>query len=218
MKLIKCIIFDMDGVIADAVEAHVKAEKQALNEIGLNVSEEFFYAHIGIPSKETMNELIQKNNIKADLNKLNERKSELVMEFVKKNIKPIPGAKELIQRLHENKFKLCVGSSARKKEIELILTSLNVKQYFNSITSVDEVSFGKPDPSIFLKAAGKEKTKPENCLVIEDSPYGIQATKRAGMKCIGFKSIKNKLDLSEANLIVSDLNEITIQKIKEIGE
>jgi beta-phosphoglucomutase family hydrolase len=216
--MIKLIIFDMDGVIANTIEFHIKAEKQTLKEIGLNVSEKFFYEHIGIPSKETMQKLIQENKINTDINKLNERKTELTTQYLKKNIKPIPGIIKLIQRLKENKFKLCVGSSARKKEIKLILNSLKVIDYFNSITSVDEVAFGKPDPSIFLKAASKEKTKPENCLVIEDSPFGVQAAKKAGMKCIGFKSKTNSLNLNEADLIVKDLNEITIKKINELGK
>ncbi|MFH1588500.1 MAG: HAD family phosphatase [Candidatus Diapherotrites archaeon] len=215
--MINTIIFDMDGVIAKAEIQHAKADQKALNELNINCSIEYLLTTKGIPSKEVFEKILIEKKIKTDLNKLSDKKQEYLLEFIKKEIKPIIGAKELIQRVHNAGFKICVGSSARRKEINLILESLNLIQYFNSITSVDDVAFGKPDPSIFLKAAKKENTLPENCLVIEDSQYGIEAAKRAGMKCIGFKAKGNEHDLSQADLVVNDLKKITIEKIKKLG-
>ncbi len=216
--MIKLIIFDMDGVIAHAVNEHIEAEWLALKEIGLNVSKKFLFSKVGVPSKEVMQKLLIENNIKADINVLRERKQELFFELVKNNLKPIPGIRELLERLKKAGYELCVGSSANRKEINLILETLKLKHFFNSITSVDDVVFGKPDPSIFLKAASKENTKPSECLVIEDSMFGVQAAKTAGMKCIGFKSSENKMNLNQADVIVNSLDEITIDLIKKIGD
>lgn len=109
---------------------------------------------------------------------------------------------------------MAVASSSSKRNMISNLTMLGVFQYFQELVSGEECKNGKPDPEIFLKAASMLEKEPENCVVIEDSINGIRAGKTAGMKCIGFANPEAKeLDLSQADLIVSDFNTLTIEQL-----
>jgi beta-phosphoglucomutase-like phosphatase (HAD superfamily) len=95
--------------------------------------------------------------------------------------------------------------------IEEALEKIEIKDYFTEWLSGEEVALSKPEPDIFLRVAELLNVKPYECLVIEDSTSGVIAAKRAGMRCIGYKNVNSgNQDLSEADLIVCNIEEINI--------
>ena len=100
------------------------------------------------------------------------------------------GAKELLQYLTSNNYKIGLATSSKRERAETILEMNNVYQYFDSLTYTNEVKNGKPHPDIFLKASEKLSVSPEECLVLEDSEAGIEAGYQANMRVINIPDMK----------------------------
>ena len=140
-------------------------------------------------------------------------KEQYYREMIVDKLRPLPGSIELIESLNYNKFKLAIGSSGPPENVELLLKSLNIKQYFNIIITAADVKRSKPEPDVFLYAAKKLDISPQNCLVIEDAPAGILAAKKAGMKVIALTTTHKEEQLLGADKITKDLTNITLNNI-----
>jgi beta-phosphoglucomutase len=123
----------------------------------------------------------------------------------------LPGIKELLQYLKENKIPFSLGSAS--KNAKLILKILDIYDLFDAVVDGNDVSSAKPDPEVFLIAAKKLKKDPHDCIVIEDAQAGIQAAKNANMVSIG---IGNKKVLKEADFVLNNTSELTIKFVKEL--
>ncbi len=104
---------------------------------------------------------------------------------VAEGLAPLPGAAAWVERLHRAGWRQAIASSAPKENVRVMLDVLNLDRYFDAIVSAEDVTAGKPDPQVFLAAAAKLHTPPASCVVVEDAAAGIEAAKRAGMKCVG---------------------------------
>jgi beta-phosphoglucomutase family hydrolase len=207
------VIFDMDGVLADTGPIHFESWVKMAHEIGLKFPREFFDKTFGQQSVPIMRKLVG-SNVKAELiKKWANLKEKYYREMVKEKLKPLPGALELIKILNTENFKLAVGSSGPPENVELLLKSLKIKQYFSAIVTAADTKKGKPKPDVFLIASSKLRVSPKNCLVIEDAPVGILAAKRAGMKVIALTTTHNEEELLEADKVVKDLSHISSNEI-----
>lgn len=182
---IKAVIFDMDGVIADSQPLHAGLEELLLKEHGIEIPAAVLtQKYAGVPDRKCAEIIFSQYKKEVDLDDFVEKKWSRMIKFALGRISAIEGALELIQKLKENNFKLAVASSSRSGFIGLVLAELGIKDTFDSLTSGDEVSCGKPNPDIFLLAAKKLCVSPSECWVIEDAWHGVIAAKRAGMKCV----------------------------------
>jgi beta-phosphoglucomutase len=100
-------------------------------------------------------------------------------------LSPLPGAAEWVTRLRDGGWRQAIASSAPRANVEVMLAALRLPQAFDAIVGAEDVTAGKPDPQVFLTAAQKLGTAPANCIVVEDAAAGIEAARRAGMRCIG---------------------------------
>ncbi|MBI5567489.1 MAG: HAD-IA family hydrolase, partial [Chloroflexi bacterium] len=99
--------------------------------------------------------------------------------------------------------------SGLRRYIDAVLATIGVRERFDVIISADDVINGKPAPDVFLAAARALNVAPENCLVLEDAPFGVQAAKAAGMTCFAVPNAhSHALDLSLADRIISSLHEV----------
>ncbi|MBD3254678.1 MAG: beta-phosphoglucomutase family hydrolase [Candidatus Lokiarchaeota archaeon] len=211
------VIFDMDGVLADTGPIHFESwKKMATQDAGVEFTREFFEKTFGqqtIPiTKKLLGSKVSEHRIKnlADL------KEEYYREMVADELEPLPGVIDLIINLKKKKFKLAVGSSGPRKNVELLLNSLHIQNHFDIVIAAEDIEKGKPAPDVFLHVANSINIPPKNCLVIEDAPVGIEAAKRAGMKTIALTTTHNKEELKEADLIIENLTEVNVQKILKI--
>jgi len=210
------VIFDMDGVLADTGPVHFESWVKMTSEIGVEFTREFFEKIFGQQSPEIIRKLMGPNVDEITIEKFANLKEKYYRDMVKDQLKPLPGVIELIKKLHDLKFKLAVGSSGPRENVELLLTSLKIKKYFNAVITAAEIKRGKPEPDVFLEAAKRVKVKPNKCVVIEDAPVGIESAKRAGMKCIALTTTHPEKELFNADLIVKDLSEITSKDVKKL--
>ena len=205
------VIFDWDGTLADTQEVIVLAFQKVLRKVGCEVSDEFLERRIGIGAKNMFREALEIAKIRYDeemINRLLEEKTKIHLMLTPK-IKLFDGVTDLLEALRPL-VKLALATMSNREVIEKTLREKGIKSYFDLVITADEVEKPKPDPEAFLKCAEAMRCKPEKCVVIEDSVFGVVAARRAGMKCIaipsGFYS-KSDLEKEKPDLIVDSIKE-----------
>ncbi len=215
--MIKAVIFDMDGVVVRTGSIHHVAEMKILKDIGINITLEEVNSYSGVAAEVYFHDILKKHNKSANVEELLEKKYKIVYSLLEDGVPVIPGVLELIELLKKNNIKVALASGSTRKFVNFIVSKLNLKKVFDVIITLDEIKNSKPNPEIFLLTTKKMNVDTKDCLVIEDAYLGIVASKRAGMKCIGFINEESgDQDLSKADLIVDDLNEITLDKIQNL--
>lgn len=206
----------MDGVLADTGPIHFESWIKLGREIGIEFTRKFFEQTFGQQSPTITRKLVGPEADEALIEEWANLKEKYYREMVKDKLEPLPGVLKILSDLKSEGFKLAVGSSGPSENVELLLTSLKIKQYFDVIITAAEVKKGKPEPDVFLIAAKVLNVNTENCIVIEDAPVGIEAAKRAGMVSIALTTTHNKEDLLDADLIINDLSEIVIEDLMRL--
>ena len=163
-----------------------------------------------------MGQTEKKFDFKPSVKEIVELKKEMFVERIDE-IKLMDNFNQLVSSMYDEGFPMAVASSNNRKIVNIIIEKFGLEKYMKFVISGEEVDKGKPDPEIFLTAAKKMNVKPEDCLVIEDATSGVKAAKAAGMKCIGLKNPDHgNQDLSEADLIINNLNELNLNIMKKL--
>ncbi len=206
---LEAVIWDMDGVIADTAAYHFKAWQTVFPPRGAIFTEEDFRHHFGQRNDTIIRDTIP--GISAEeLEVVVTEKETAFRREAAGRVSPLPGAIALIKTLREHGVKMAIASSAPPENINLVMGSLGIKEYFQAIVWGKEVPEGKPSPLIFLLAAERLGVEPANCLVVEDAVAGVAAAKRAGMKCLAVTNNHPREKLSAANLVVDSLESVTV--------
>ena len=214
--MIKGIIFDMDGVIVDSHDIYYENWNGLFEKkFHVTIPKKDFASHLGESAKHFTEVFLNKNNIKADPEKLLKE----IMENhnkLKYKVTLKPGAVETLTRLKKN-YKIALATGALKEMALDYLTRLNIKEYFDFIIAGDEVKRAKPEPEIFIKAAHGLKLKPEECIVVEDAKLGLLAAKKANMYAISIQDPYTKhQDHSMADLQLNKISELNHDIIRRI--
>lgn len=204
----KCILFDFDGVIIDSEIDAFEHFRKSLVEKGIDITLDELLKYIGKSSLTITTELFKKNNIKQDPEKFLTERRNSGNYYEVSELKVMPGLIEFLESLKKNNKKTAVVSSTSSRSVVTALNRLSLIKYFDAIICGDMVKETKPSPEGYLKAAKFLNVKPDECVVIEDSPIGILAGKNAGMKVIGFKGSSYKQDTSNADIEITSYNEI----------
>lgn len=206
--MIKGFIFDMDGVIIDSEPLHFELNRRIMRDFGLELPDEVFIPYVGITNEQMWSELIERYRLNTTIVELQEKEALLKRE-VFQDLEPIKGIPELLANLKKDGIAIGLASSSSREFIEMVLEKLQIRGYFQAVVSGRELTRSKPDPEIFLRTAELLNVKPVDCLVLEDSRHGVEAAKRAGMKCIAFQNPNSgPQDLSRADKIVHTLENL----------
>lgn len=213
----KAAIFDLDGVIVDTIELHFRAWKKMFAEYGKEFDFEDYKQKVdGIPRIDGAKAILTVTGLsEPELDEAATRKQNYFLEFLEKE-----GAKihqdtiELIDRLRAEGIKSGVISSSRN--CGLILQKAGVEDLFDAVVSGNDINRGKPNPDIFLHAASNLGVSPHECLVFEDAVLGVEASKRAGMRCVGVDRYNYPKRLVQADLIAGDLSKVDIDKLNSL--
>jgi len=195
--MLKAVIFDLDGVIADSHPIHEAAWKTLLAEEGLDpakINTDFLYA--GHPRREILRHYLGEIS-EPHAERLRIRKDELY-QLAAVSLAPKPGIPRVLDELEAEGI-VCelATSGARGRTLET-LAKFGMTQRFAAVITGEEVRLAKPAPDIFLLAAARIEVLPEDSLVIEDSVAGVQAALAARMRCIGFAPPERFFSLREA--------------------
>ncbi|WP_206696902.1 HAD family hydrolase [Marinomonas algicola] len=212
-KTLGLVIFDCDGVLVDSEILSIDAlHKLILQEGGTLSNEEVVEQFQGRSMKSAREDLLASQGVTFTEDALKEMNAKLFERF-RQELQPVQGVAEFIDSLS---LPICVASSSHPERIDVSLTATNLKHYFvDKVFSSTMVKNGKPAPDLFLFAAEKMGVSADNALVIEDSPAGVLAARRAGMLCIGLTagshakhaSQRQKLMDAGANWVVDSYQE-----------
>ncbi|MHA1171537.1 MAG: HAD family hydrolase [Candidatus Heimdallarchaeota archaeon] len=210
---IKYIIFDLDGTLVDTLDKHILAFVKLFQENNLSISEERISENMGRTPKDTLLTLIP--DLKTNENKLivlANRKEEILTTLLE-NIPLFSGAKEILEYLKKIDLPLALASSTPKFNVQKMLVSAGINEYFNVIITGEDISVGKPNPEVFLKAADKGHFSENECMIIGDSPHDVHAAKNAMMKIIAVNTGTHsyeEIQESKADLIVETLRDLLV--------
>ncbi|MDT0552613.1 beta-phosphoglucomutase [Urechidicola vernalis] len=212
----KAFIFDLDGVIVDTAKYHYKAWKKLANDLGFDFTEEQNELLKGVSRVRSLEILLNIGGVnlpEEEKIKIMQDKNEHYLQYITQmgQDEILEGMHEVLLYLKEQTIPFSLGSAS--KNARLILNQLELIDLFDAIVDGNDVSKAKPDPEVFLIAAEKLKTTPENCVVIEDAIAGVEAANIAGMVSIG---IGDKNTLNEADFNLNSTSELTIEMIKEL--
>ena len=225
--MLRAIIFDFNGILVDDEPIHLEMFQKVLKEEGISLGEKDYYArYLGMDDRGCFKTAYQEHGRKIDeasLAGLIRRKARYYRDTIQKRMIVFPGVKKLLPDLYAQ-FPLAIASGALRSEIELILESITLRNYFQAIVSAENVSEGKPHPEIFLKALSFLNQKnvssrpilPSECLVVEDSKEGILGAHRAGIKCLAVTNSHPAEELREAEAVVKSLEEVTIPFLESL--
>lgn len=179
--MINTIITDFDGTLVDTFEANFRAYQKAFESVGLRIQESQYRDCFGLRYDAFMKEMGINDSSVADA--IKEAKKEVYPAFFE-SLKPNYPLIELIASFHAFGAKTAIASTARKENLLNALKYLDLLKYFDLIFAGVDVHKGKPDPEIYLKTMSALGVSPENTLIFEDSPVGIEAAKASGAKYI----------------------------------
>jgi beta-phosphoglucomutase family hydrolase len=214
--MVKAVIWDMDGVIADTALYHLEAWHEVFQKRGVSFTEDDFRRNFGQRNDTIIRNILGAGLPPSEIDIIAGEKEENFRQRVRQKIKPLPGAIELIELLKEHFFSMALASSAPIENIRLIIRSLDINNCFHAIVSGREVKEGKPSPQGFLLAAKKLGVAPENCIVVEDAVAGVTAAKRAGMHCLAVTNTHPRVSLKEADLIVDTLEAVSVSDLERL--
>ena len=197
--MVKAVIFDWDGTIADTKKAVIQSFQKVLTKADCSVTDEFILRLMGVGTKKTIIKAFKECNQRLDVSTLEKLANEKIriQSELTYSVRLIDGAIELLELL-QGKTKIALATMSSRRVVDKILSEKRIKKYFDVVVTSDEVNKPKPNPEIFLLSATKLGVDQKECVVIEDSIFGVRAAKAAKMKCVAVPSgVYNKEELEQ---------------------
>jgi beta-phosphoglucomutase len=214
MSELKAALFDIDGTLMDNNEYHKMAWMQYLEGQGREMSDEEFKKNVsGRTNLDAVQRIYGKEMSDEEASKYYLAKEEIYRKLYRPYISPIHGLLEFLKDLHDHGIVMAIATSGIQVNIDFMFEHIPIKQYFKEVIQSKDITKGKPDPEIFIKAAQAVGFPPENCVVFEDSLAGVKAAKKAGIKVVALTTSEEKKDLKKADLVIKNYNEINYEKL-----
>ena len=180
--MIKCVLFDLDGVLVDATEWHYEALNRALALFGFDITRyEHLSGYNGLPTKKKLQMLSVEKGLPVSIHTmLNRLKQVYTRDEILTRCRPVFEKEYMLSRLKREGYKLAVCSNSIRESLELMIRESGLLEYFDFLVSNEDVSKPKPDPEIYVTAMARMGVAPGETIVVEDAPHGIEAARRSG--------------------------------------
>ncbi len=189
--MLKAVIFDLDGLLLDTEIVAFKVYEELGRRFNFELTlSEFMQDFCGRPLRRNVAYCNERFQLPWEFEEAVEEVLRIEKKILDEGVDVMPGARELLDFLKENNYKIAVASSSARERSIKLLEQHDLVKYFDDYVFGPEVEKGKPNPDIFLKTAKKLGVEPSNCLVLEDSQAGIQAAYSAGMRVICIPDLK----------------------------
>ena len=183
----KAVIFDIDGTLLDSVDQHAHAWQDAFRRFGHEIPYEKIRSQIGKGGDQILPLFLSKQEQEKIGKDLQDYRSTLFKEKYLPDVKPFPCVRDLFLKIKDNGQQLALASSAKGDELKTFERIAGIDDLVQAETSSADAKHSKPNPDIFQAALDKlgQGVKPENCVVVGDSPHDAEGAKRAGLACVG---------------------------------
>jgi len=210
------VIFDMDGVLVDSYGPHYESWRITAERRGYALPEEVFRKTFGRTNRAIIPVVTGRSLPPAEMDAWGEEKEVVYREILARRFPAMPGAEGLIEALVADGARLAIGSSGPPENVAIVMENLPAARRFHAVVTGRDVKNGKPDPEVFLKSAGRLGLPPKDCAVVEDSPAGLEAARKAGAAAIALVGTATREALeSRADAVVGSLGELTPARIRE---
>jgi len=227
--MLKAVIFDFDGVITDSEVLHLRAFNKSLVQFGIELTTKDYYQdYLGFSDFDCYKMLITQGLLKIDEQEIGDIikcKSVIFEELARTEGRTIEGVHEFLKLLERNNIPMAICSGSLLVEIESMLDEAHLRHFFKAIVSAEQVKKGKPHPEGFLLALQKlNNDSPQSpaaanqCIVIEDSHWGLQAGKTAGMHTIAVTNSYDAEQLTMAEKVVTRLSDLTMDDLQRLAQ
>ena len=206
----RAILFDFNGVIINDEPQHCEALIATLASYGYRLDREGYYReYLGFDDRECFRFSFERMGRTPDaalISEAIERKAAMYARAIRASMELVPGAAEFIRSAAAEGYRLAVVSGALRREIELVLGEAGLGQHFEQVVAAEDVGACKPDPQGYRAARAALGIDPVRCMVIEDSLPGLEAARRAGMRCTMLSTSHPAGELGGADLVWQDLS------------
>lgn len=224
--MLKAVIFDFDGVITDSEVLHLRSFNKVLAKFNFGIEKKDYYSkYLGFTDSDCYRQLIKDGLLdidKSQISELVEQKNLIFEKLAKTEGQTIEGVREFLVMLEQNNVPMAICSGALLTEIELMLDEANLRSFFQTIVSAEHVKKGKPHPEGFLRALKRlnknrdDQISEQQCIVIEDSLWGLQAAVAAKMHTIAVTNSYDAEQLHLAEKIVDKLSDLSIEDLHKL--
>lgn len=204
---ISAALFDLDGTLLDSEPAYLESDRAFLAGYGVDYTDELNRGYVGRGSKAMLEDLAARfpdsRLASVPIAELIALKDEAYASYAPGRVRAFPATAALARALAARGVALAIASGSSRAVIDLMIGSESLGALFPVRVSSEEVPRGKPEPDVFIEAARRLGVEPGACLVLEDSPYGVAAAKKAGMRCVALPDPAASLSgFDAADLIV----------------
>jgi beta-phosphoglucomutase len=207
-------LWDLDGTLIDSMPYHWEAWNDILAPLGYHFSVDSFKPTIGLRNEEIVRDFLKLDRPQAEIEAIVHTKEERYRAImVERGLDLLPGVEHWITELSAHGWQHAIVTSAPRANVVAVMRATRLDRLVDTIVCAEDVTLGKPDPQPFLLGASRLKVPPERCLVIEDSPAGLEAARQAGMKSIGVLTTHSRL---EADYVVKSLADLPAETFDEL--
>ena len=214
-------MFDFDGVIADSEPLHLRAYQAVLGQDGIDLTKEDYYKrYLGYDDVGLFQALTRDRRIPISTGRIDswvESKSEILEEMLSCDSILFPGAAAYV-KMCAGRYPLAIASGALAREIEIVLEHAGLRDCFKAIASASDGVRGKPAPDLYMLAMAKLRDvrilEPNSCIAIEDSRWGIEAARLAGLRTVAVTHTYPAAELPGADFTVDRLSDVTIPSLE----
>ncbi len=224
--MLKAVIFDFDGVIADTENFHFEAFNEVLVSYNIEISEEDYYEkYLGYSDVDCFNAINEDCKLEwddAEIDDLVQQKADVFEGFVKSGKGIIKGVPEFVEKLRAGGIAMAICSGATMRDIKAAIGGSDLLKSFSAVVTADDVLCGKPDPEGYmlarkrLAAAVGQAISSNECIAIEDSEWGLEAARAAGMHTIGVTNSYPVAALGIADKVVDNLGTMNMEMLRDI--
>ena len=205
----KAFLFDLNGTMIDDMAFHIRAWHQILNDLGANISlakvKEECYGKNG----ELLERVFPGRFSEEEKIAMSHAKETAYQEAFKPSLQLIKGLAGFLENAFTKNIQMAIGSAAIMFNIDFVLDGLNIRHYFKTIVSAEDVMISKPHPETYIKCANQLAVPYNNCIVFEDAPKGVEAALNAGMQCVVLTTMHTKEEFGVYSNIVCFVNDYT---------
>jgi HAD superfamily hydrolase (TIGR01509 family) len=185
--MIEAILLDIDGTLVDSNDAHARAWVDVGRQFGHQIEFDEVRWLIGMGGDKVLPRLTGLTEESEEGQHILERRGEIFRKQYLPTLRAFPGARELLERLREDDLRLVVATSASEEDLTALLKVGGFDQVIQAATNADEAEQSKPSPDIIEVALKKAKARPENVIMLGDTPYDIEAAQRAGVRTVAVR-------------------------------
>lgn len=211
----KAFLFDLDGTLIDTMPWHFKTWQLVVSEMGSPLKGDALMKELYGNGAELMNRLIPGRIFTEEEAKaIVDAKEERYRRMYGNEITVLEGAREFLEEAFKMQIPMGIGTASNQANIDFAIDFLNLRHYLSAIVGADDVQLSKPHPETWLKLADALQTPPEQCIVFEDAPKGVEAAQKAGMKSIaitGHYTANDFRDYTNILKIVPSLNALQVR-------